>query len=95
MDNKSLKAEIRNAVLARRDRLDPVQRIEMSLAACDHGAGILEIPAGMVVSGFFPIRSEIDARPLMDNLRQRGAQLCTPAQNYFENFQTLTATQIL
>ena len=78
MDNKSLKAEIRNAVLARRDRLDPVQRIEMSLAACDHGAGFLEIPAGMVVSGFFPIRSEIDARPLMDNLRQRGAQLCLP-----------------
>ena len=78
MDNKSLKAEIRNAVLARRDRLDPMQRIEMSLAACDHGAGFLNILAGMIVSGFFPIRSEIDARPLMDNMRQRGAQLCLP-----------------
>lgn len=78
MDNKSLKAEIRNAVLARRDRLDPMQRIEMGLAACDHGAGFLKIVSGMIVSGFFPIRSEIDARPLMDNLRQRGAQLCLP-----------------
>lgn len=78
MYDKSLKAELRNAVLAQRDRLDEMQRIEMSLAACDHGAGFLKIVPGTIVSGFLPIRSEIDARPLLDHLRQQGARLCLP-----------------
>ena len=33
---------------------------------------------GTVVSGFLPIRSEIDLRPLMAMLADRGARLCLP-----------------
>lgn len=38
----------------------------------------MDFELGTIISGFFPIRSEIDPRPLMDMLRQRGARLCLP-----------------
>ena len=34
---------------------------------------------GAIVSGFWPIRSEVDVRPLMFALREQGARLCLPA----------------
>ena len=72
------KARLRDEVLGRRDALEAMQRIELSLKAAEIGAAHLKIEPGMVVSGFFPIRSEIDARPLMEIVRQRGARLCLP-----------------
>ncbi|MGI9400136.1 MAG: 5-formyltetrahydrofolate cyclo-ligase, partial [Rhizobiaceae bacterium] len=73
------KQELREMALARRDGLDPLMRVEFSIAACEHAAGNLTLDPGAIVSGFFPIRSEIDPRPLMDALRTRGARLCVPA----------------
>lgn len=73
------KASLRAMVLGRRDTLSAEQRIEMSLAAAAHGSAAIDFEPGTIVSGFFPIRSEIDARPLMDALRVRGARLCVPA----------------
>lgn len=35
--------------------------------------------AGTVVSGFWPMRSEVDVRPMMFALREKGARLCIPA----------------
>lgn len=78
MDHKQEKAKLREEALARRDKIDAMSRIEFSLKAAEIAANHLEIEPGMVVSGFLPIRSEIDARPLMDILRQRGARLCLP-----------------
>jgi len=72
------KSEIRREVLARRDGLDVEQRIEKSLKAAELGAEELSFEPGSIVSGFFPIRSEIDPRPLMDILRRQGAILCLP-----------------
>lgn len=72
------KAGLREAILAERDRIDPQRRIEMSLAAAEHGNRHLDFAPGTVISGFLPIRSEIDARPLLDVLRERGARLCLP-----------------
>ncbi len=77
------KTALRKQVLARRDALDAEFRIEASVAAVEHG---LAAPAfsdkqfvgGTVVSGFLPIRSEIDTRPLMAALSARGARLCLP-----------------
>lgn len=77
-DFKALKKELRRQALARRDALDPAWRIEASLAmasAIDDVAG----EPGEVVSGFWPMRSEVDVRPLMSALRERGARLCLPA----------------
>ncbi|MEP0941411.1 MAG: 5-formyltetrahydrofolate cyclo-ligase [Rhizobiaceae bacterium] len=76
------KADLRKAVLARRNELAEIDRIEMSLKAADVGQNAAELSAenlaGRIVSGFLPIRSEIDARPLMFELGRRGARLCLP-----------------
>jgi 5-formyltetrahydrofolate cyclo-ligase len=37
------------------------------------------VEPGTIVSGFWPIRSEVDVRPLMFALREKGARLCLPA----------------
>ena len=54
-------------------------RIEASLCVADLLAGTLDIEPGEIVSGFLPIRSEIDIRPLMMALADKGARLCVPA----------------
>lgn len=71
------KNEIRKKMLALRDSIDPARRIEMSLAIADAAGGI-EFEPGAVISGYLPIRSEPDLRPLMARLRARGARLCLP-----------------
>lgn len=78
MNSQELKAELRNASLARRDALPADVRIEKSLEATAHGIEHIDFEAGVIVSGFFPIRSEIDPRPLMDEFRKFGARLCLP-----------------
>lgn len=71
------KADLRADVLARRaailetDRLAAAQRVAESIAA-------LPIPQGAIVSGFLPIRGEIDPRPALDDLARRGHRLCLP-----------------
>ena len=42
------------------------------------GATFLTDP-GDIVSGFWPMRSEVDVRPMMFAMRERGARLCLPA----------------
>ena len=54
-----------------------VERIEKSLMLADH-AEALPLPDGANVAGFWPIRDEIDPRPLMDRLRQLGFGLSLP-----------------
>lgn len=78
LDVSAEKANLRNAALARRDAIPVDVRIEKSLAAADHGMSHIHPEPGQVVSGFFPIRSEIDPRPLMDRMRKMGARLCLP-----------------
>ena len=78
-DAKEAKASLRQAALARRDAMPEDARIEASLTVADRCADLLPITPGMVVSGFLPIRSEIDIRPLMMLLADRGARLCVPA----------------
>lgn len=75
---KELKSELRAQALARRDALDPQWRIEASLRIAEAAAGI-DVDPGMAVSGFWPMRSEVDVRPLMFALREKGARLALPA----------------
>lgn len=48
----------------------------MTVSEC---SAALHIEPGMAVSGFLPIRSELDLRPTMALLAGRGARLCVPA----------------
>ncbi|WP_417667664.1 5-formyltetrahydrofolate cyclo-ligase [Roseibium sp.] len=71
------KDQIRRAAMARRVALEPVARIEASLALVEF-VDALDLAPGATVAGFWPIREEIDPRPLLDQLRQRGHRLCLP-----------------
>jgi 5-formyltetrahydrofolate cyclo-ligase len=78
MDFKLLKADMRKQRLALRDAIPVGDRIEKSLQMADLAADHIAFAPGEVISGFFPIRSEADIRPLMHRLKQRGARLCLP-----------------
>lgn len=75
---KDSKKLLRSQALARRDSLDPAWRAMMSkhmAAAADR----IALNPGAIVSGFWPIRTEVDVRPMMLALGERGARLCLPA----------------
>jgi 5-formyltetrahydrofolate cyclo-ligase len=72
------KGELRAAALAARDALSPEQRRGAAQAVAARGLPF-EVAAGMVVSGYSPIRSEIDPMPLMHELAAQGARLALPA----------------
>lgn len=78
-DPKSLKKLLRNETLARRDALALDYRIEMSLRIAETGAQELDLVPGEVVSAFMPMRSEVDVRPLLAALAQKGGRICVPA----------------
>jgi 5-formyltetrahydrofolate cyclo-ligase len=78
MPHKARKKLLRAEALARRDALDAQWRIEASLDMADALRAIDIIP-GDIVSGFWPMQSEVDVRPAMFTLREKGARLCLPA----------------
>jgi 5-formyltetrahydrofolate cyclo-ligase len=78
MDSRTLKAEIRKQRLAARDAIAVGERIEKSLVMADLAGDSIAFEPGETISGFFPIRSEADIRPLMHRLKMRGARLCLP-----------------
>jgi 5-formyltetrahydrofolate cyclo-ligase len=78
MTPKELKAQYRSERLALRDAIPADQRIEMGLAMLAHAGEAIAFDPGTIISGFLPIRSEADIRPLMARLRERGARLCVP-----------------
>lgn len=78
MEYRSLKAALRKQCLAARDAIPVGDRIEKSLVMADLASGIIDFEPGEIISGFFPIRSEADIRPLMHRLKGRGARLCLP-----------------
>ncbi len=77
-DANASKQRLRAGRLAARDAIPVAERIEKSLQLADHGLTTIPVSPGDIVSGFLPIRSEMDLRPLMAGLRQRGARICVP-----------------
>jgi 5-formyltetrahydrofolate cyclo-ligase len=77
-DSRETKQNLREKSLARRDALPMEVRIDRAWLMAGYAGDIMFDP-GTIISGFLPIRSEIDARPIMAELRKRGAQLCLPA----------------
>lgn len=78
MTPQSSKAALRGRTLEARDDLSIEWRAEASLTIGRIGAELIDIADGEIVSGFFPIRSEVDIRPLMSSLQNKGARLCLP-----------------
>lgn len=78
-EGRALKKRLRLEALARRDALDPRWRIEASLDMADCASRELAFAPGTAISGFWPMRSEVDVRPMLAMLAERGARLCLPA----------------
>jgi 5-formyltetrahydrofolate cyclo-ligase len=76
-DSTDIKARLRREALARRDALpaDVRQAAAETVAA---RAFPVDLPAGVLVSGFSPIGSEINPLPLMRRLAGQGALLALP-----------------
>jgi 5-formyltetrahydrofolate cyclo-ligase len=71
------KVDLRRAVIARRDALPPDVRSAAAEAIAVRPFPIA-IPAGSIVSGFMPMKSEINPLPLMKTLADAGARLALP-----------------
>ena len=77
-DVVATKVKLRHESLARRDALPPNERARAAEAIALRA---LPLPprAGLVVSGFMPIRTEINPLPLLRRYAEAGAQLALPA----------------
>jgi 5-formyltetrahydrofolate cyclo-ligase len=78
MTASASKADLRAAALAKRDALSDEQRADAAQALAKRKLPF-EIAPGMVVSGYSPIRNEIDPAPWMRKLAEAGAKLALPA----------------
>jgi 5-formyltetrahydrofolate cyclo-ligase len=71
------KAELRAKALAKRDALSEKKRVSAATKLAKRGLPF-EIVPGSIVSGYSPIRSEIDPAPLLRKLADQGARLALP-----------------
>jgi 5-formyltetrahydrofolate cyclo-ligase len=72
------KSSLRIAAIGRRAALSVEQRAAAALALAARGLPVAVAP-GAIVSGYWPIRAELDPLPLMRQLEAQGAQLALPA----------------
>jgi 5-formyltetrahydrofolate cyclo-ligase len=72
-----LKAELRRQALARRDALPAAERARAAEAIAARAFPLMLRP-GVVVSGFMPMKSEINPLPLLRKLAAAGARLALP-----------------
>jgi 5-formyltetrahydrofolate cyclo-ligase len=72
------KADLRKIALDARAALSEEVRAAANDALAKRGLPF-DIAAGAIVSGYSPIRSELDPAPLMQKLAAQGAKLALPA----------------
>jgi 5-formyltetrahydrofolate cyclo-ligase len=76
-DTTALKADLRAEALAKRDALPPDMRAAAAEAVATRAFPVAV--AGKIVSGFMPMRTEINPVPLMRKLAGAAARLVLPA----------------
>jgi 5-formyltetrahydrofolate cyclo-ligase len=74
---KDLKSELRRMAMARREALPATDRIAAAQAIAARGLPVTAA-AGMVVSGYSPLKSEISPMPLLRRCADAGADLALP-----------------
>jgi 5-formyltetrahydrofolate cyclo-ligase len=73
----ALKAELRKSALARRDAMAPDERQAAAETIASRGFP-LPVTPGTIVSGFSPLKSEINPLPLLRKLAGAGVRLALP-----------------
>ena len=71
------KLNLRKAALARRNALPATERMAAAQAIAARAFPVALAP-GTIVSGYMPMKSELDPRPLMRKLADAGARLALP-----------------
>ncbi len=72
------KSALRARVLGQRDALDEAIRAAHSAKIAEHWIEAIQIPSGAMLSGFLPIKSEVNVRPILDAMRARGHGIALP-----------------
>jgi len=76
---ETLKADLRRAAMAQRDALPAIDRMAAAQAIADRGLpGELAAGPGTIVSGYSPLKSEINPLPLLRRLAEAGTGLALP-----------------
>ncbi len=75
---RARKEELRAEAKAKRAGIAPEAAAAAARAVRDRVLAAKLVPAGAVVSGFWPIPGEFDPRPLMEALAAAGHRLCLP-----------------
>jgi 5-formyltetrahydrofolate cyclo-ligase len=73
----SSKTDLRAAAIARRTALSVEQRATAAQAIAERTFPV-DVRRGVIVSGYWPVRCELDPLPLMRRLAEQGAQLALP-----------------
>jgi 5-formyltetrahydrofolate cyclo-ligase len=73
-----LKSIVRKDALMRRDAIPATERAQAAEAIAARAFPLVNAP-GTIVSGFMPLKTEINPLPLMRKLASAGAQLALPA----------------
>ncbi|WP_026088137.1 5-formyltetrahydrofolate cyclo-ligase [Bartonella rattaustraliani] len=78
-----VRAQLRKRALSKRDNLSLQERTVFSQQACSHFLHNLEEKgedfSRLILAGYWPIKSEIDPRPLLNTIASRGGSLALPA----------------
>ena len=69
---------MREQVLARRSTLANQERVDAADAAAKYFLDDIQIDAGMCVAAYWPIRDEIDCKPLLISLMDNLHSVCLP-----------------
>ena len=72
------KDELRKRLRSQRKYLQPVLGGRAGLKLVDHAVSHIDCKQGLIVAGYWPIGSEMDPRPLMLALHDKGACLALP-----------------
>jgi 5-formyltetrahydrofolate cyclo-ligase len=76
-ENQTRKAELRNVALTLRDALPPTLRQAAAETIANRPLPV-PVMAGMIVSGFSPMKTEINPLPLLRRFVEAGASLALP-----------------
>lgn len=72
------KAQLREVARAQRAALGAADRAEAAQAAAAHFLEKMPLAAGQVVALYWPIRDEIDCKPVLGQLMDSGQPVCLP-----------------
>lgn len=77
-DISATKAQLRERALARREAIGDAARKQAAGRAAEHFFSEVPVDHGQIISAYWPMRGEIDVKPLLSRLMDEGWLVCLP-----------------